>query len=105
MAKNSTQSADVPSRSSIEDLTAWERRPGGKYDPTEQAAKDLGVSLSIGKGDLSQSPQAMRHGDADPYHYEGDVSLGIDSAPERAGKFEFQGEGGDQMYDVRKQSD
>ena len=71
------------------------------YDPTEQAAKDLG-DMRIGSGDLSQSPQAMRHGNADPSHYDDPVSLGMDSAPDRAGKFEFQGEGGDQMYDVSK---
>ena len=64
----------------------------GSYDPTEQAAKDLGVNMRIGSGDLSQSPQAMRHGNADPYHYDEPVSLGIDSAPERAGKFPGQGE-------------
>jgi hypothetical protein len=71
-------------------------------DPGVQAAKDIGVNMRIGSGDLAQSPQAIRHGNADPYHYDDEVSLGIDSAPERAGKFEFQGEGGDQMYDVRK---
>jgi hypothetical protein len=51
----------------------------------------------------SSSPQALRHGNADPYHYEGDVSFsGFETAPERAGKFEFQGQGGDQLYDVKK---
>ena len=64
-----------------------------KYDPTEQAAKDLGVNMRIGSGDLSQSPQAMRHGNADPYHASGEVSFGNvnDAEHENAGAWEIYG--------------
>jgi hypothetical protein len=46
----------------------------------------------------------MRHGNADPYHADGDVSFsGLnDDEHENAGAWEFQGKGGDQLYDVRQ---
>jgi hypothetical protein len=62
-------------------------------DPTADAARDLGVNMRIGSGDLSQSPQAMRHGNADPYTYPGEVSFGglNDAEHENAGAWEIYG--------------
>jgi hypothetical protein len=67
------------------------------------------LRLTIRAPANSQSPQSVRHGNADPYHFEGDVSFGNVHGPalndvdhENAAAWEFQGKGGDQMYDVRK---
>jgi hypothetical protein len=55
-----------------------------KYDPTADAVKDLGVSLSS-PGSSSQSPQASRHGNADPYYYADDVQGIPADSPRRDG--------------------